>query len=205
MEDAPSWLAASPDTELTLPEGLVLADGLEAKPFAAEPMLANPVAFDVDDQGRVWIAETHRFLRSVFDVTQQAAWSKDDLALRSVAQRRAFLQQRFADFPAILTADSEQVRLVLDDDHDGRADRSTVFADGFRDPAAGTAAGVLAFGGDVWFACIPELWRFPGGQTQPRALAREVLADGFGVHVGVAGHDRPGLTMGPDGRSLISL
>ncbi|MCC6782409.1 MAG: c-type cytochrome [Planctomycetes bacterium] len=201
----PRWTSAPASEPLQVPSGLVLAADLVARPFAAEPLLKNPVAFDVDDRGRVWVAETHRYLRSVFDITQQPAWLADDLSFRTVAERRAFLLRAFEDFPVVLLADSELVRLVVDDDHDGVADRSTVFAEEFRDPAAGTAAGVLAFGEDLWFACIPDLWRFPGGLARDVATERESLADGFGVHIGVSGHDLHGLTMGPDGRLWFSI
>src|SRR5258705_2671990 len=34
-----------------------LASGLKLSLFAAEPMLRNPTDMDVDDRGRVWIAE----------------------------------------------------------------------------------------------------------------------------------------------------
>ena len=38
--------------------------------FAAEPLLANPVAFTVDNQGRVWVCESFRQNRGVTDNRQ---------------------------------------------------------------------------------------------------------------------------------------
>src|SRR5438067_931366 len=36
---------------------LIVAEGLEATLFAAEPMLVNPCDMDIDERGRVWITE----------------------------------------------------------------------------------------------------------------------------------------------------
>jgi hypothetical protein len=77
-----------------------------------------------------------------------------------VADREALLQRLFpgTNF-ATLTNHSERIRLVEDTDGDGRADKSTVIADGFNSAVSGPAAGILARRGDVWFANVPELWR----------------------------------------------
>ena len=34
-----------------------VADGLQAKLFACEPMVRNPTDMDIDERGRVWVAE----------------------------------------------------------------------------------------------------------------------------------------------------
>jgi hypothetical protein len=39
-----------------------LPDGFTAELFAADPMLTNPIAFCLDEHGRVFVAEDHRFL-----------------------------------------------------------------------------------------------------------------------------------------------
>ena len=51
--------AASDDATLAL-KRFSLPAGLEAKLWAAEPMLANPVAFTFDEKGRCFVAETYR-------------------------------------------------------------------------------------------------------------------------------------------------
>jgi quinoprotein glucose dehydrogenase len=184
---------------------LRLADGLVAETFAADPHLANPVAIAVDDQGRLLVAETHRYLSSVFDITQQPAWLRDDLQMRSVEDRRRFLERTFADQPELLVRDSERIRVLVDDDGDGRADRSRVLADGFDQVVAGTAAGILAFGPDLWFACVPDLVRLAAADIEGDAGRPEVLHSGYGVHIGVTGHDLHGLAIGPDGRLYFSM
>lgn len=184
---------------------LQLAPGFRLAVWAAEPQLSNGVAFHIDPRGRAWIAESHRWSRSIFDITQRTNWLLNDLAFRTVADRVTFLESQFdAIDPGFLTRDSEIVRLVEDTDGDGTADRSSLFADGFNSAADGTAAGVLATRDTVYFANIPNLWRLspPGTEAGPR---REILASGFGVHVGVSGHDLHGLVLGPDGRLYMSF
>src|SRR5262245_38947275 len=41
------------------------ADGFEVKLFAAEPMIENPIAIDVDTFGRVWVTEGTKYRRNV--------------------------------------------------------------------------------------------------------------------------------------------
>lgn len=203
-EAALAWQLA-PSALPALPDKLVLKDGLVARPFAAEPMLVDPVAFDVDARGRVFVVETHRYLRSVFDITQQPAWLRSDLSFRTEQDRRDFLLKEFAADPGLLRADSETLRVILDDDGDGRADRSAVYAKGFDDVTAGTAASVLAAGDHLWFACVPDLWRLPLPDRLEHEARAESIAHGFGVHIGVTGHDLHGLTLGPDGRIWFTV
>src|SRR5688572_8874111 len=42
-------------------ERMKLPQGLKVSLWAAEPMLANPVAFNFDEQGRIFVAETYRY------------------------------------------------------------------------------------------------------------------------------------------------
>ena len=53
------------EEQMHLPEnalkGLVIADGLEVKAMATEPMLRNPTNIDVDERGRVWVTEAYNY------------------------------------------------------------------------------------------------------------------------------------------------
>jgi quinoprotein glucose dehydrogenase len=190
----------SAPADLPRADGFAVADGLSVELHAAEPLLQNPVALSVDGLGRVHVVETHRYLRSVFDVvTYQPEWLPDDLGLRTVADRRAFLLQKFAADPTVLTSDTEVLRRLVDVDGDGRADVSEVLLEGFDEPECGPIAGVLARNGEIHVACIPDLVRVKEGGDSER------LATGFGVHVGVSGHDLHGLRLGPDGRLYFSV
>jgi putative membrane-bound dehydrogenase-like protein len=48
-------------------DSITSADGLDVKLFAAEPMIVNPIAVDVDTYGRVWVTEGTKYRRNVAD------------------------------------------------------------------------------------------------------------------------------------------
>ena len=79
--------------ELSLKK-LQVAPGLKVELFAAEPMLENPVSFSIDEHGRFFIAESHRWARSVFDITKELPWLLNDLSFRTVPDRTAFLSRQ---------------------------------------------------------------------------------------------------------------
>lgn len=182
-----------------------MAPGFTARLWASDPMLENPVSFSFDDRGRCYVAETHRWSQSIFDITKKPAWLLEDLSFRTVQDRGNFLARTFATNFHFLVKDSERIRWLEDRTGRGKADVGGVFATGFRSATAGTAAGVLALGKDVWFACVPDLWRLRSGSASGEADQRQALHSGFGVHIGVSGHDLHGLKMGPDGRLYFSI
>ncbi len=180
-------------------------EGLRVDLFAAEPLLANPVAFCLDEKGVAYVAETFRMKAGVTDTREHMEWLDDDLASRTVADRVAMYRKYLGAGFAGYSVEHERVRRLVDRDGDGRADASTIFADGFNDPAAGVGAGLLARKGDVWYACIPWLWKLRDNDGDGRADRRELLHQGYGVHVGFLGHDLHGLRFGPDGRIYFSI
>lgn len=187
-----------------------LSSGLRLDVWAAEPQLSNSVAFALDGKGQVYLAESDRWAISVFDITQKTNWLLADMAFRSVADRGTFLTNTFATNLSVLTRESEVVRRLADRDGDGRADHSEIVAQGFQNAVDGTAAGVLASRDGLYFANIPSLWRLPypsASRATPPINAQRMnpLATGFGVHIGVSGHDLHGLIQGPDGRIYMSF
>lgn len=185
-----------------------LLSGLKLDVWAAEPQLSNSVAFCFDRRGRVFLAESDRWAISVFDITAHTNWLWQDMSFRTVADRAAFLTNEFSTNRTLLTKDSEVVRMLEDSSGRGRADRSVVVASGFNSVVDGTAAGVLVAKDSIYFANIPSLWRLslPGSApTENGKRNPENLASGFGVHIGVSGHDLHGLIRGPDGRIYMSF
>jgi quinoprotein glucose dehydrogenase len=183
-------------------------EGLKASLFASEPLLGNPVAFSVDGQGRWYIAETYRQERGVEDNRGHMNWLDSDLAARTVEDRLAMMRKFYPDaekFAQKFTQFEDRITRVEDTDGDGVADKQTIYADGFRDPLVGTGAGVLAWGNDVWWTCIPGLWRFRDADGDGKAEVQEKLLDGFGVRFAFRGHDMHGLRMGPDGKIYFSI
>src|ERR1700737_4486345 len=60
----PKVAAASNEGELAISR-IKTPDGMKLSLWAAEPMLANPVAFCIDEQGRIYVAETYRQSKGV--------------------------------------------------------------------------------------------------------------------------------------------
>ena len=169
-------------------------------------------------------SETYRYRTSVLDIRHYMFMLEDDLASRSVEDRLAQIRKWFGpEGEAALGRETEVIRRIEDTDNDGRADRSTVFADHFTSPLGGIGSGVLARQGQVWFTEIPSLWRIgpgnpnpghlpkpkePALQSQPRlhdtTLAAEPILHGFGVRFSFTGHDLHGLILGSDGRLYFS-
>src|SRR6478752_6448112 len=48
--------------------GFAVPKGFKCELVASEPLLANPVAFSIDEQGRFFVAETFRFGAGVPDI-----------------------------------------------------------------------------------------------------------------------------------------
>lgn len=182
-----------------------LPAGAKMQLLAAEPMLANPVAFCFDEKGRAYVVETFRHHKGVTDIRGHMDWLEDDLASRTVADRVAMYKKHLKeDFPTY-NVEQERVRLLEDTDGDGVYDKATVFAEGFKEPEDGLGAGVLAYKGSVYFTCLPKLWLLKDTNGDGKSDIRTALADGFGIHVGFLGHDLHGLKIGPDGRLYFSI
>lgn len=176
--------------------------GLQASLFAAEPDFVNPVSFCFDEKGRAYVVETHRLGNCTYDIRGHMAWVDDDLACRNVADREAMHRKYMGDKYEKLT-DSERVRFLEDTNGDGIVDRAVTFAENFATPATGLAAGVLARGDDVWFACIPDLWKFKN--VDGKGEQKTLLHTGYGVRIAFIGHDLHGLRFGPDGKLYFSI
>jgi len=182
--------------------------GLTIERFAAEPQLANPVAFCLDERGRVYVAEEFRFNRGTEENRTRPFFLEDDLQLQTVDDRLAMYKKwvdRFEGGMAWFSKHADQVRQLEDQDGDGKADRSTVFAGDFNGPLDGLAAGVIARDGDIYLTCIPNLWRLRDKDGDGKAEDRKALLHGFGVNAGFLGHDLHGLVWGPDGKLYFSV
>jgi quinoprotein glucose dehydrogenase len=205
-DDDPAAVKPASDEGRRAIAGFRVPAGLKVELFAAEPLVANPVAFAIDEKNRFYVAETFRLHHGVTDTRQHMNWLDDDLASRTVADRVA-MYRKFLK-PEVFASYGEQedrIRLVEDRDGDGSAETATVFAAGFRDPSVGLGAGLLARRGTVWYTNIPDLWILRDADGDGQADERESVQTGYGVHVGFLGHDLHGLTWGPDGRLYFTI
>jgi quinoprotein glucose dehydrogenase len=180
-----------------------LADkGLKVSVWANEPTMANPVSFCFDEKGRCFVAETTRFEHGVPDTRGHMQWLDEDLANRSIDDLLAmYKKHNYKGFEKY----ADQVRMVWDSTGSGKADKSTVFAGGFNRPQDGLAAGVLARKGQVYFACIPDLYVLKDTNGDGKADEKKTLFTGFGPTAQFLGHDLHGLRMGPDGKLYFSI
>lgn len=179
--------------------------GFKVQLFAAEPQLQNPVAFCLDERGRIYVSETHRYRSSALDIRHYMSWYPDDLACRTVEDRLAEIQRHLGPDAEKLGRESEIVRFLEDRNGDGKADVSKIFAGGFNSLLDGIASGVLARKGNVYFANIPNLWLLRDRAGQGTADVRESLSYGYGVRFSLTGHDLHGLKIGPDGKLYFTV
>lgn len=200
----PKIAEASNEGELAL-QGFRIPEGMSASLFAAEPLLANPVAFCLDEKGRIYVAETFRQKKGVEDNRSHMDWLHDDLSLQTVEERVEMFRRHLGDKVGEYAQHHDRVRLLEDSDGDGKADKSTVFADGFNAIEDGTGAGLLTLNGDVYYTCIPKLWKLRDNNGDGISDSKEALHDGYGVRVAFRGHDLHGLITGPDGRIYFSI
>ena len=185
-----------------------LPAGMRVDLFAAEPMLASPVAISLDDRNRVFVAEEYRFNQGAEENRTRGFFLDDDLQLKTVADRVKMYEKHAAKFPGGMghfTKHADQVRLLADTTGSGKANKSSVFAGGFNAPADGLAAGILASNGKVFLTCIPNLWELTDADDDGVAEDREALLTGFGVNCAFLGHDLHGLIWGPDGKLYFSV
>src|SRR5262245_59373521 len=65
---APKLAPPNPKEVEQARKGIRLPQGFRVDAWAAEPLLANPVVFSIDHQGRVYVAETFRLKAGVGDI-----------------------------------------------------------------------------------------------------------------------------------------
>ncbi|MEO7413259.1 MAG: PVC-type heme-binding CxxCH protein [Opitutaceae bacterium] len=196
---------ASHEGELALSR-MKLPPELTATLWAAEPMLANPVAFNFDERGRIFVAETYRYRTSVLDIRDYMWTLEAELANRNLEDNQAAILRHFGpEGVKALSTESERIRLLEDTDGDGKADRSTLFASGFDSMLDGIASGVLARRGKVYFTNIPSLWLLENETKDGAAAKRTELSRGYGIRFNFTGHDLHGLVLGPDGKLYFSV
>lgn len=182
-----------------------VAHGLKTKLIAAEPLLANPVAFTIDNSGKIYVCETFRLNHGVEDNRSHNYWLDDDLAAQTVADRVAYVKKHHAKTIGDYTKFDDRVKLLWDTNGDGVMDQHSIFAKHFNQIEDGVGSGVLAVGDRVLFTCIPKLWSLRDTDGDQIADERKPLLDGFGVRFAFTGHDLHGLIMGPDGRVYFSV
>ena len=186
--------------------GIRFPQGWKIDLFAAEPDVANVVAFDIDNLGRIYACETFRQNQGVTDNrAHDDEWVRAGLAAQTVQDRIDYHKRLLGDAAITYSQHDDRIRRLEDSDGDGKVDRTYVFADGFNRLEEGTGAGILVRGSDAYYACIPKLWKLTDQDGNGVADDKLALSDGYGVRVAFRGHDMHGLVLGPDGRLYFSI
>lgn len=185
-----------------------LQDGLKVKPFDEALVTGTLVALEVDEWGRVYVAESARQNAGAEDNRSHPYWLMDDLASRTTADRGAYYAKHIAngniEDADLFTKASDRLVVLEDRDGDGRADARAELAS-WNDMVSGLVAGIEAREGSIWVTAIPSLYRLEDQDRDGRAESEEVLATGFGVKTSLIGHDLHGLAWGPDGKLYFSV
>lgn len=202
---------------------LALAGGLEARLWAPEQLLTDPVAIDVTDEGDVWVSATLRRKSSMFDIRTFDQWVPASWSWETVEERSAFLRRELApgksdqntwlpDFNEDgshdwrdLLQEREEVYRLHDQSGDGRADVSERFR--WIDSLVETdiAGAVLEHEGSIYLGLLPDLWRIQDLDGDGEYERKKSISSGYGVHIGFGGHAMSGLKVGPDGRIYWSV
>jgi putative membrane-bound dehydrogenase-like protein len=143
------------------------ADGLEAQLFASEPMVRNPTDIDVDERGRVWVAEGVNY-RSSFQKWGVLEPGGDRIVILedTDGDGKADKETVFYQDPSInaalgvcvlgnkvIVSDSPNVFVLTDTDGDGVADKRELLFTGIsgRDHDHGVHAFVFGPDGKLYF------------------------------------------------------
>ena len=173
--------------------------------WAGEALLANPTSLAFDEQGRLFVTETHRLRTSALDLRDYPDLLLRDAASKTIEDHANLLQSAFGEQISGLGVESERVRLVEDSDGDGKADRSGIVAENLNQPTGGIAGGLLVQRDHVWLAMSPSVWKIPRRSSTAGSVKPEEVLRGFGVHVGQPDHGVNSLVRGPDGMIYVAM
>jgi quinoprotein glucose dehydrogenase len=132
-------------------------------------------------------------------------WLDQDLGLKTVEEREELLKRNLGEKVKRISWASDRISLLEDSDGDGKADKASVFAEGFNRLSDGCVAGVWARKGNVFFTCIPDLVLLKDTDGDGKADVRKTLLHGFGVRTAYLGHDLHGPCIGMDGKIYFTV
>jgi putative membrane-bound dehydrogenase-like protein len=157
-----------PDQALT---ALTPAEGLQVQLFAHEDQLVCPTAFDIDEKGRVWVAEGVNYRAAAGPKTPEPPY---------------YLKP--------LRKTGDRIVVLEDTKGTGKCDSARVFYEGLD---INSPQGFAVIGDKVWISQSPNIVTI---EIKPDGTAgkKETVLTGFnGIH---SDHSVHSLTMGPDGK-----
>ena len=160
---------------------MTLAEGLEIKLIASEPLVRQPVAIEFDDRGRLWVIQYLQYP------------NPEGLKRKTVDRFSRTEYDRVPEPPPKGPAGADRITILSDRDGDGVMDRAHDFVSGLNLTSG------LAFGhGGVFVLNVPYLLFYPDrDRNDVPDSDPEVLLTGFGMQD--AHSVANSLTWGPDG------
>ena len=149
------------DSVQTKVSTLQVPEGLEVKPFAAEPMLINPTNIDVDSKGRVWVLEAYNYRPGINGNPTNPQGDRivileDTNGDGQADSRKVFYQSPELNAPLgiavldsmVIVSQSPYIWKMFDDNRDGKADRKEVMFSGIGGDQHDHGAHAFTFGPD---------------------------------------------------------
>jgi putative membrane-bound dehydrogenase-like protein len=157
-----------------------LPPGFRIELVASEPLIREPSGVCWDEQGRLFVCELHGYnLEGHLDVQDLNQTGVLDHEVRRIpANPRAQEEAKKDTFGT--------VKLLLDDDSDGRMDKAVVFAD--RLPPC---YGICPARGGIIVACAPDIVFLADRDGDGKAEVRETLFTGFATGALERGINQP--------------
>ncbi|MEM7601750.1 MAG: hypothetical protein AAF357_10090 [Verrucomicrobiota bacterium] len=172
-----------------------LPDDVAASLFADPGQIQNPSAICFDQNGNLFVAEIHRWRAGVQDIRNEQQILLDDINnVTSEDRYRMYEQDQLTRPLSFYTEFEDRIVMLRDSDEDGRADDSSVWADGFNGVLDGPGIGLVSgYDNDIFYTNIPHLWYLKDTDNDGKADQRDSLQDGFGVRMSISGHDMHGV------------
>ncbi|MEK6478048.1 HEAT repeat domain-containing protein [Catalinimonas sp. 4WD22] len=218
IKEMPSEKTAQMAKDIEADVNPELAEGISLNIWGVDSLVADPIAIDIDDQGRLYYTRTTRRKSTELDIRAHPNWETASIRMQSVEDRREFLRNTLSAENSDqhewlddlngdgvndwrdMTVESEQIYRLEDVSGDGVADLSQLVVEGFRDELTDIAGAVLTHDDDLFVGVAPDMWKIEDTDGDGLADEKTSIAHGFGVHIGFGGHNLSGLEMGPDGR-----
>src|SRR5690349_8592394 len=145
-------------------------DGLSVTLWAEAPLFFNPTALDVDERGRIWVTEAVNYRK----------WRGRN--------------------PGLSHPEGDRVVVLEDTDHDGDADKSTVFV---QDKDLVSPLGICVVDEkSALVSCSPNAFLYTDTDGDGKADKRETFLTGFGGHD--HDHGLHSFVIGPDGNYWVA-
>ncbi|MFN4147057.1 MAG: PVC-type heme-binding CxxCH protein, partial [Runella sp.] len=151
--------------DLKYAEGaLEVAEGVEAKLFASEPVITNPTNIDIDHRGRVWVLEAYNYRPAITGNPTKKEGDRILILEDTNGDGKADVSKIFYQGPEIeaplgilvmgnrvLVSQSPYVWLFTDENGDDRADKKEIIFQGIKGEQHDHGMHAFTFGPDGKF------------------------------------------------------